>query len=631
MLHPARSRRLAALAPDGTECRPYPPACGAERALLSRAGLATHDAVRLPVTLSVSLVAGLGAGFAFFRGPTPLTPTAAAALREKERTTDAAAWPDSPAATDAKAQRLIAAALRKGRRMERDNELYLAIEAFTAEDFRRLVADAGALKAMAEKLGGIDWETSRDLGSALIARWLAVDPGTVLTWAPRVFELIPAKENARNIVLDALTAKRPEEMLALVPTRKDAAERAEFISRALRELAAHDPAKARAWLAGCTDPADRRVAERAMRLGSVQADPLRAVELAGSIENRQEGRELIRAAAERAAKMGTGVLRQLATTPMPPWMLGSVINELANRDPALAVDLAVKSGADGKNDSSGLQDAFYALAKRDPALAMAKMEGLAGSALADAVSAIGSEWVGREPAAALAWLAARPKAERTNPHRWGYGTNDTLLTGFADWAKSASGDARAWADALPAGATRDAVQAQFARALADRSEAAEATQVLARLGRAADPGAITDIAGAWARRDPQAAADWAIAQEPGPAQNSALAGIVGTWANDDPHGVEDWLAQFPAGEARDRSVCAFLWRHNAWSEGKAERIAEFDAWFDLIDDPWRRAQAARSSYWQRKQSDPAAARAWLSALPNVDAEVVRMTLRDTRN
>ena len=79
----------------------------------------------------------LGAGFAFFRGPAPLTPQAVAALREKEMSTDAATWPDSPAATDAKAQRLIAAALRKGTPLDRDNELYLAVEAFTAEDFRR--------------------------------------------------------------------------------------------------------------------------------------------------------------------------------------------------------------------------------------------------------------------------------------------------------------------------------------------------------------------------------------------------------------------------------------------------------------------------------------------------------------
>ena len=185
-------------------------------------------------------------------------------------------------------------------------------------------------------------------------------------------------------------------------------------------------------------------------------------------------------------------------------------------------------------------------------------------------------------------------------------------------------------DALPAGDIRNAVQAQFARALADRGDSAEATQVLARLGPAADAKAIREVASIWARRDPNAAADWAIAQEPGPAQNSALAGIVSTWANDNPRGVEDWLAQFPAGEARDRSVAAFLARGSSWSAGSAEQLAEFDAWFGLIDDPWSRAQAAVQSFWRRKERDPAGARAWLAALPNLDPEVVRITPRDDR-
>ena len=587
--------------------------------------------MRLTVSLPVSLVAGLGAGFAFFRGPAPLTPVAAAALRARETSTDMAAWPDSPAATDAKAQRLMAAALRKGDRMARDNELYLAIEAFTAEDFHRLIADAGALKAMAEKLRGIDSQISRDLASGLIGRWLAVDPGTVLTWAPRALAVIPAKENARGFILDALAAKRPGELLALVPSQKDASGRAEIISRALRELAAHDPAQARAWLNACTDPADRRVAEKAMRRGTVEADPLRALELAGSIENRQEGYDLLNAAANRAEKMGTGVLRQLATAPMKPWMLSSVLEKFAERDPELAVDLAVKSEADGSDRSHALQAAFSALTRRDPAQSIARLEGLAGPELAAAVSAIGTAWAKREPAKALAWLAERPAAERTDANRWSGGSHDALVLAFSNWTQSGPAEARAWADALPAGETRDTMQTQLARSLANRGEPAEAVQVLARLGRAADPKAVADIAGAWARRDPQAAADWAIAQEPGPAQNSALAGIVGTWANDDPQGVEDWLAQFPAGEARDRSVGAFLARGNAWIAGSVEQIAEFDAWFDLIDDPWRRARAAQSIFWQRKQRDPAGARAWLAALPNVDTELIRMTLRDSRD
>jgi hypothetical protein len=244
---------------------------------------------------------------------------------------------------------------------------------------------------------------------------------------------------------------------------------------------------------------------------------------------------------------------------------------------------------------------------------------------------LGSAWAVHDPAAALNWLTEYPASERANPHRSAFGSNDALMIAFSDWAQSSAAEARAWADALPAGSTRDAVHAQLARTLARDGKVAEAAQVIAHLGDAADQKTLQAVAGAWVRRDPAAAADWAIGLEAGPVQNRALAGIVDTWANDDPRSVEDWLAQFPPGEARDRSVVAFLGRSGLLTSKSAERHAEFDAWFDLIDDPWRRAQAARSSYWQRRQTDQAGAQAWLSSLPNVDAEVIRMTLRDSRN
>jgi hypothetical protein len=549
-------------------------------------------------------------------------------LREREMSSDPAHWPDTPAATDAKAQRLMAAALRKGDSLERDNELYLAIEAFTAADFRRLLTDLGALKAMGEKLSTPALERNRILAFGLVERWLAVDPDSAMTWAGRVIDLIPAKAPARGLILDAVSAKRPAEMLALVSRYKDAGDRAEIISRALRKTAADDPAKARAWLAGCTDPADRRAAEKAIRMGRAEADPLRAIELAGSIDDPQESQHLLDAAMSAAERMGPGVLRQMATTPMKPWMLGTVLNDFAMRDPEIAVDLALKSGPSGQSGLYSLQKAFSALAQKDHGQAIEKLDGLTGPELAAAVGAIGNSWAAAEPIAALAWLAERPESERANPIRSMDGINDTLLIVFRGWAGRARDEATAWADALPAGAMRDSVQTQLARAMAERGDVAEATQVLARLGRTADPNALREIASEWARRDPVAAADWAIAQPPGPAQSGALAGIVGSWADDEPDAVKEWLAQFPPGEARDRSIAAYLNRSTAWLAGAAARTAEFNAWFDRIDDPWQRARTAQSLFLQRKQSDPVGAYAWLSSLTNVDPELIRMTLRD---
>jgi hypothetical protein len=584
--------------------------------------------VRALAFLPLFFVAGLGVRYAFSNRPA-MTATDGAIVAIEEKIPEEGASLTDGGSTDAKAQRLVAAALRKSAALDRESELYLAIQAFTADDFRKLLLDPGALKTMAEKLKTADWRTSRNLISGLITRLLAVDPDSIASWAPRVLELIPKKQNIRAHFLDELAAKRPEQMLAMAASRKEPSERAEIISRALRELASKNLTKAQVWLKDCTDPADRLVAEKAIRLGMVEADPLRAIELASAIDSRQEGFAIINAATQRARKMGPGVLRQLATMPMKAWMLSAVLGEFSERDPELAVDLALKSPSEADSDAQAfsLQSAFSSLSRKDPSHAISKLDGITGAhQRAAAISSIGEEWASRDPAAALSWLAEKSVAERTNSHRYGYGTNDSLLIAFGDWVGSNRSDAQAWANALPTGEMRDKMQAQLARVLAARGDTAAATQILFATGRAADPKALSDIARSWARDDPQAAADWAIAQPAGLLQSRALASVVGTWANDNPNAAQDWLAQFPPGETRDRSIGAFLSRPSSWTNNTETQIAEFDAWFDRIDDPWQRAQAATRSFWSRKQSDPQGARRWLLNLPNVDTGFIHMTL-----
>ena len=579
--------------------------------------------MRPAFTLLIALVAGLALGGVLFRGSRPLSPAAMAALREEKLTTDAARWPE---AAEAKVQRIVAAALRRGDRSERENEMYLAVEALTVEDFRRLAADAGALKTLAQKLEGNAGRTNRDLLSALIGRWVKLDAAGAMAWVPQALESLTKNRGIRAWILDELGASQPAEMLALARTRKEPTEREEIISRALRELTLRDPAQARAWLADCTDAADRKVAEKAFRRGTVQGDPLRAIELAGAIENRQEATELLRFAAENAAKMGPGVLRQLATTPMPPWMVSSLIEPLSATDPGLAVDLARQADA-GSRDHLMLESAFRAFAQRDPAQALAKLEGLQGAALASAIWGLGPAWASSAPAEALAWLAARPAAERIVPNRTSDSSGDALLVSFGSWLDDEPAAARKWADTLPAGETREAVQTHLARLLAAGGKPAEAARVLAATGRAADAEALKFIAEGWATRAPQEAAAWAVAQEPGSAQNSAIESVVRTWADDDPPAVEAWINQFPPGETRDRSIVSFLMRGGLWTATKAQQDAEFTKWFDRIDDPRQRAIAARPIFWKTSQTDPAAARAWYSSLPNVDPESIRETLR----
>src|SRR5262249_37460380 len=145
--------------------------------LLSHRFSGTPHAVRSIIVLPLALVVGFAAGFAWFRGPAPLSP-----LHESDgrrallaEGNDPRTWPDSPSATDGKAQVRVGECLRKGNRLEREAEMYRIIEALTADDFRRIMGDLGALKAMAEKLDKVEWATKNGLASGLIGRWLKVD------------------------------------------------------------------------------------------------------------------------------------------------------------------------------------------------------------------------------------------------------------------------------------------------------------------------------------------------------------------------------------------------------------------------------------------------------------------------
>jgi hypothetical protein len=235
-----------------------------------------------------------------------------------------------------------------------------------------------------------------------------------------------------------------------------------------------------------------------------------------------------------------------------------------------------------------------------------------------------------DPTAALNWLVKQPAENRKDANDYRSDSHDVILGTFLSWFSRSPDDARAWADALPAGELRSSVQTQLARGLASNGDPAGAVQVLSTLGRAADAKLISELAAQWARTDPPAAAEWAVAQPAGPAQSRAIASVVGRWANEDPEGAANWLAQFPPGEVRDRSVVAYLGRTIAYNSTKEEQIAEFDAWFETMTDPWQRAQAAMRNFWARQDGDPEAARAWLTSLPNVDAGVIRLALINQR-
>jgi len=346
-----------------------------------------------------------------------------------------------------KTQHLIDVALEQGSKEKQHREVYRAIQALTAEDFREWLANPEAWKTLAAKLekgsGGIE----ERLAESLAIRWLEVEPDGVATWAPRALDLIP-QTKLRRFFLETLAEKRPEDALAMLPWRKDPKGRAAMIAIALRELAIKNGTKARAWLEGCTDPSDRVAAEKAFRLGTVEADPLKAIELASAMTNRGEASEMLRAAATSAAKRNPGLLRELVTASMPGWMLAVVLDDFPERDPETAVELMKNATGSEVNLSFALERAFTTLAERNRTEAMAKLEGLTPRQRGTALAAIAGQWAWSDPVAAMNWLASQPPADRTDENR-PMADRDTLTVTFGTWVQRQPAEARAWAALCP--------------------------------------------------------------------------------------------------------------------------------------------------------------------------------------
>jgi hypothetical protein len=64
-----------------------------------------------------------------------------------------------------------------------------------------------------------------------------------------------------------------------------------------------------------------------------------------------------------------------------------------------------------------------------------------------------------------------------------------------------------------------------------------------------------------------------------------------------------------------------------WTAPDVQQLREFEQWFDLVEDPWYRAQAALRGYWARESTDPEQARQWVTSVPNVDRTLIDLTLR----
>lgn len=205
-----------------------------------------------------------------------------------------------------------------------------------------------------------------------------------------------------------------------------------------------------------------------------------------------------------------------------------------------------------------------------------------------------------DPARATELLASMPRSDER-----GQGL-DFFLPHLLQQGSEAT---RAWIATLKDDSLRNGAMMRVAKDLAATDPAATASWLLANPGEASQH-RIDDVYGVWAGKDEQAALSSFRALPAGEARSNALRGMVSSVAAADPKAAASLMDLYP-NDVNDRVLQNFVW-HSFGSDPTAAISA-----IARIGDDQQREKMYRRALNSWKESDPAAADAWLLKNPAV--------------
>jgi hypothetical protein len=270
-----------------------------------------------------------------------------------------------------------------------------------------------------------------------------------------------------------------------------------------------------------------------------------------------------------------------------------------------------------------------------------------GGTSQSALSALVSTWADLNPRAAAAWIETLASEENQTVARlvlaseWAQQDSaeaaayfTPMLTGTKgqdlaaalvnSWGAKDPAAAAAWIGQLQPGPARD----QAAGALATIWAATDiqaAIQWSEKLPPALQPGVIDHLGTTWGAIEPQKALAWLATLPLGETRTEATRGALNSWAATDATGMQGWLATQPASATADLARLSL-----------GEVLVERDPAAALetargIAHPVQRAAAMSKLFRRWRQSDDAAAQAWLQgAWPRLSPDLQQQLDREQR-
>jgi hypothetical protein len=514
--------------------------------------------------------------------------------------------------------------------LDRDQEIFEALQKMNGGDFLRAVADFPALFDRFDKLSP---NLRNMIAEAAIERWLEVDPDGLKQWLANAQILMKNFPGRGEVQLDlgvlwaitpALARNDPDWCKARIESMKGH-QKVEALSGLLRETAKTDPNKARAILAGITGEQEKDGAMDGLIGGLAESEPQAAINLIHGLTNtdaQRSGRTAaIWATGPRGAAAQRDLLSQIDDPNLRPLLLYYAtysIAEQSTSDPFAFVQEQLISRTEDERAAILGPGLFRALVDTDPSRATEFVSHLEGKARANGIESMFQAWPYHDPAAAVAWLATlRPEDLPVNSRNW----NDIL----GNLAYGAPAEFQRWVDSLPAGDLQDNSRVLLATRFARNGDVAQAIQLFQQSATGKMSEATANTFGRTiASLDPARAAECVTQLPSGPVQSNAALGVASTLSERNPQAAADWIAKLPPGCARDSATNGL-----ASTLVYADPAASIE-WLDQIRDPAIRSKAAQKVFGIWTCEDPAGARSWFSGLDYVDADRKSTILRNQR-
>ncbi len=522
-------------------------------------------------------------------------------------------------------------------------------------------ADRNEIEALLDQLSTRrDSPGRRFSAQALLSRYLEIDPEASLAWARKlrlpssIFAGLYAQW-AETDAEAALFGLRFETELSAVQAIGDALvemlggseaaiqrvadalpmdlDRASFIAGAYAALARREPEGTWLQVTALADPQLRLRAQQRVVAAIMERDPAAALARAGQIDDRT-----VRQAASKA-----------------------VLDRWVQRDPAATLEYLASVGPDVPMDWTYITGSAYAaIAVAEPMLLLQSIERLPSADRATARMHALNRWAKIDPTAALSYAASRPTGEQ---RRWALTTAGRAYAridaqGALNWALNvqppsaglvgtvlASVSVKSPAQAfdmardLQSPEARSQAVQQIAMHLASNGQAAMAAdRILAMADGNARREALGMLGDVWASQDPEAALNWYAANQStlgaedvqrftanairrNPQQAARLIDQVAAELR------PEWMGQVAAGFAESDPAAARAWLSRFQGEPGYDRAAANVAvrrvgddpreMIDLmatINDPQLAGQVATRAAHAWARTDPAAAAEWAASL-----------------